>query len=592
MSPTAAGALGALLPSGIARPLRYLWHRRGTLRARRTLGRPDPELREWADASWRPVSIVIPSYNDIPLLKKCLASIEATLGDREHEVIVVDDFCQPANSARLRELEGGRVRVVFKERRMGFAVSVNRGMAEARYDIILLNSDIVALDGWAEALQRAAYESGDPRVGMVSARLIYPDGRIQYGGTFWARTWVPAWFAHRYAGQLADHPPALVPGYNWGASGACLYIPRSTYERMGGLDEEYWLGFEDVDYAMRGWVEGIRSWYEPRAALFHHESATRGRRQGNRELASLRLFWSKWRQLHQSKTDGTPTREADVLLDRDGDALWRRYVEQQAAALTGRGWTVRLHEVDRGAALEAADRIASARSLKIATSTATLDAAWLGSSLHGIPVALLDRIDAAPPPEHVAALRPEFDYIAPNQWTAATLVATTAWPAAATVPPALASSTTPIDGSGILVIAPDEAGAAALASHLPGASTAVGPIDEVLLARVVADAPRVVVSTHRTTRSLEPLALMSTGAALVLMGDDAPTAMEVLDGLSCFRIPDGDFAMLAERVTHLVEDDSAHRSVRANGLRTASETAEAAAVLLDLALSEIAERRA
>ena len=88
---------------------------------------PDAVAMEWVREHRRPVSIVIPSYNDFELLSACIRSIKETCGDFELEIIVVDDYCQPANSARLRTLEGGEVRLILKERREGFAVAVNTG---------------------------------------------------------------------------------------------------------------------------------------------------------------------------------------------------------------------------------------------------------------------------------------------------------------------------------------------------------------------------------------------------------------------------------------------------------------------------------
>ncbi|MCU1404030.1 MAG: glycosyltransferase family 2 protein, partial [Glaciihabitans sp.] len=232
----------------------------------------------WVAAHRRQVSIVIPSYNDFPLLTAALASVETTCADFDYEVIVVDDYCQEENSTLLRTLEGshnGRVRVIFKEERKGFAVSVNVGMAAARYDIVLLNSDIVAQPGWLDALQHSSYNI-DPKIGMVSPKLVYPDGRIQYAGTYYARVLAPQWFGHLYVGSAATRAQANVAGYNRSISGACVYITTAAYAELGSLDENFWLGFEDVDYGLTAWTRGIRCYYEPASLLIHHESASRG----------------------------------------------------------------------------------------------------------------------------------------------------------------------------------------------------------------------------------------------------------------------------------------------------------------------------
>ena len=574
---------------------RTAWHRRGAGIARRSVRNGDAAILAWADGRRRAVSIVIPSYNDIPFLTKCLESIAITCSEFDYEVIVVDDYCQPSNSQKLRQLEGGRVRVIFKDKRRGFAVTVNRGMREARHDIVLLNSDIVTLPGWLEALQFAAYE-GDPLVGLVSGRLLYPDGRIQYGGTFWARTWLPQWFAHRYAGQLALSEASRVPTYNWGASGACLYVTRDSYEALGGLDEQYWLGFEDVDYAMRAWELGIRSYYEPRANLFHHESATRGLRQGNRELGSLRLFWSKWTQLHVSKTGGVPTREIDIVVDVRSTGLWIRYLESVADDLTRDGWTVRRHSFDPVDSESLVTALMDRSSLKVATSPGALDAVWLGSVLRGIPVYLMDEMPTRTSAALIAALKSDFDFIAPTRSAAATLLAHTAWPAIAHVGPAIAaeaSSGTPADG--VVILTANRAADARAIERVLSVTSAdiidVDVVDTALLDCLREIAPRVIVCLIDFDRPLEPVALASLGAAYVSWANEI-TAYEIMDGLTALQPPRGDFDMLAERLSGVLDDDSAFRSLSDNGMAAASRLSRLAAAELGLAFGLIAENRA
>jgi len=591
----AAKAAGRMMPAPIARALRFVWHRRGAVVARRSL-RPDPEAVAWAAAHPAPVSIVIPSYNDVPLLTKCLASIEQTLAGTEYEVIVVDDYCQPENSRKLRALESERVRVLFKEQRGGFAVTVNQGMAAAAHDIVLVNSDIVALDGWLDALRHAARGGRDDRIGLVSARLIYPDGRIQYGGTIWSRTFAPQWFAHRYAGHLASYGPAAVPDYNWGASGACLYITREAYAELGGLDERYWLGFEDVDYAMRAWEKGFRSFYEARAVLVHHESASRGRHQGNRELASMRLFWDKWNHLHTRKTRGVPTRDIDVLIDDTAEPLWRRYVESLVTGLGARGWNVVLHEVDPDDADDLIDRLAARPSIALATTESTLRTAWLASVLHGIPMHLLSGLAEAAAPATIAALKPEFDFIAPNRWTATVLERQTSWPAHAVVAPAIEPVALPEPADDrIVVVTPDQTDH----GHAVAALRARWPQVEVLETRTVDDAvverlrelrPRVLVCLTAFATSLEPLVLMSLGAAFVGVPNDK-TAFEVMDGFNALLVAPDDTATLIERVRGLLEDEAAYAGLRQNGVTTAADRARAGVVAVSLALDDAALRR-
>src|SRR3954454_11125751 len=96
-------------------------------------------------------------------------------------VIVADDASGSEHLDRLRRIAG--VEVIAGDHNSGFAANVNRGLraSAAERDVVLLNSDVEARQGWLACLQHAASEEHD--VGIVGAQLVYPDGRIQFGGT-------------------------------------------------------------------------------------------------------------------------------------------------------------------------------------------------------------------------------------------------------------------------------------------------------------------------------------------------------------------------------------------------------------------------
>lgn len=561
------------------------------------------EVTRWAATNLRPVSIVIPSYNDIPLLTECLASIERTCTAFDYEVIVVDDYCQPENTERLRALEGGRVRVIFKETRQGFAVSVNVGMAAAAHDIVLLNSDIVAQAGWLEALQYAAY-ARDERIGLVSPKLVYPDGRIQYGGTYYARVLAPQWFGHFFVGSPATRPVANVPGYNRSISGACVYLRREAYEVLGGLDESYWLGFEDVDYGLQAWEKGIRCWYEPQSLLIHHESASRGYSQGKRELASMRHFWDRWRPLFLERTLPEPLR-ADFVISPESTSVWRRYIEQQAEALTAAGIPASVHVQDAPGKDEALVAELSGASLVVCGDWGAAETVWLATLHAGKPVYLLPTVESGLHPEDpalqariVAGYRPEFDYIAANRWGADQLRAETAWEVRHRVVPALA---VPQYGETEAVQAADEPvvvavalgeqdrarieaivrGSGARLHHIPDADAADLP------ERVRELRPAAVIALEEFPNSLTPLALMGTGAAYI--GTPNPrTSWEVLDGYNALLVDPGSDEAIARALEDVLGDPEVRAELTRNGRRSAVRAAELAAAELPGVLRSIA----
>lgn len=560
---------------------------------------PDERMVAWTRAHRRPVSIVIPSYNDLPLLTECLASIEETCAEFDLEIIVVDDYCQPENSARLKELENERVRVVLKDQRLGFAGTVNVGMSQAKHDIVLLNSDIVAKPGWLEALQYSAYAI-DPKVGMVSPKLVYPDGRIQYAGTYWARVLAPQWFGHLHVGAPATKPTANVPGYNRSISGACVYLTREAFDRVGLLDDEYWLGFEDVDYGLAAWRAGVRCYYQPASMLVHHESASRGYSQGRRELASMRKFWRRWQSEFLTRT-ADPAR-VDFVIGDGARALWADYVAALADHLAAEGVTALVHRIDGDAVDEAlVAELEPLDGLVVACDWSVAETVWLATVDHGKPVYLLPTVESGGFPHDparqaaiVANYRPEFAYLAPNRWAENQLRAEAAWETQARVVPALM----PAEGRRrqpeqelVVTIGADAEGRATVDRIAGAAGARVEHRDAVPSTRAELEAlqdaaPRAVVSFGEADNSLVPLALMSTGAAF-LARPNPRTTFEVLDGYNALLFTD--LEGLARSLFDVLDDDDVLAEVSGNGLESARRHAAAAPHEVARALRSAAE---
>ncbi|MEL4319010.1 glycosyltransferase family 2 protein [Leifsonia sp. YIM 134122] len=559
------------------------------------------EMVAWSAVHRRPVSIVIPSYNDLPLLTECLKSIEETCGGFDYEVIIVDDYCQPENAAELKKLENDRITVVLKDERLGFAGTVNVGMRLARHDIVLLNSDIVAKAGWLEALQYSAYEI-DENIGMVSPKLVYPDGRIQYGGTYYARVLAPQWFGHLHVGAPATKPSANVPGYNRSVSGACVYITRSAFERVGVLDDEYWLGFEDVDYGLQAWRHGVRCYYQPAAMLVHHESASRGYSQGWRELASMRKFWRQWADSFLTRTVAQPV-DVDVVVSDATDGLWRHYVEQQVEALRASGHAAVIHELHSDSApdedviarLQQRDSIAVAADWKAGVTV------WLSTVDAGKPAYLLPTVESIFHPTDpglqariISQYRPEFEYVAPNRWTQRQLQAETAWEVPHRVVPALRPAPLPAASpAGVVVTIGADATVRSTVDRLAaevGATVehrAEAPDSAEALAELRLVGARAIVSLGEPVNSLVPIALMSLGAAYIGRQDER-TGYEVLDGYNALLLP-ADGSGLEDALRSVLTIDAVHVELRENGHATAVHYAELSGRSLSRAFASIAD---
>lgn len=220
-------------------------------------------------------SIVIPVHNESELTARCLASIEANSGDVEYEVIVVDDASVDETATMLESVPG--VRVVTNEENAGYLRSTNAGAAEARAPyLVLLNNDTEVRPGWLRALLDTAAQ--DPMVGIVGAKLLYPDGLIsEAGGIVWRD-------GHAY--NVGRYARATRPEYSWVrdvdyVSAACLLVRRDLWQAVGGFDERYDPAYyEDVDLAFATRQRGLRVVFQPSAEVVHLEGASHGTDQG------------------------------------------------------------------------------------------------------------------------------------------------------------------------------------------------------------------------------------------------------------------------------------------------------------------------
>src|SRR5262249_36988748 len=135
----------------------------------------------WYREHGQPVDIVIPSYRDAERVRTLVGSIRRTVPREMARVIVTDDASGAEHLAALGQIDG--VEVIDGRENRGFAANVNRGVraADPGWDVVVLNSDVEARAGWLACLQYAASQEDD--VAIVGARLVYPDGRIQFAGT-------------------------------------------------------------------------------------------------------------------------------------------------------------------------------------------------------------------------------------------------------------------------------------------------------------------------------------------------------------------------------------------------------------------------
>ncbi|MCW2778080.1 MAG: glycosyl transferase, family 2 [Frankiales bacterium] len=271
---------------------------------------PSPWVRRWNRVVWPVpdpapgVTVVVPTRDRLELLRECLRGLLERTDYPALQVLVVDnDSVEPATLAYLEEVgRDARVTVLRSPGPFNYSALNNEAVRAATTPLVLLlNNDIVVREpGWlAEMVSQVVR----PDVGVVGARLLYADERVQHAGVVLGIGGV-AGHSHKYANPLDTGyfgRPVLVQGVS-AVTGACLLTHRELFLELGGLDEvDLAVAFNDVDYCLRVRSSGRRVVYTPFAELYHLESASRGLEESpaqiarfNRESAVMRERWGPW----------------------------------------------------------------------------------------------------------------------------------------------------------------------------------------------------------------------------------------------------------------------------------------------------------
>ena len=248
-------------------------------------------LRRTARTEGR-VSIIIPTRAAGGHIRACLETLRSRTAYRDIETICVENI-PPAQTSWKRWLRAEADRVIAGEAVFNWSRCNNRGAAAARGDYLLfLNDDIEAIDpDWLDSMAEYAR---DPEVGVVGARLLYPDRSVQHGGMFLTPHGLGR-HAFRFAKE--DDPGyfglALRAREVSAVTGACMLMRREHFDALGGFDEAHQVINNDLDFCLRTAEAGKRVIYTPHATLIHHELASRG---GMEEAYDLSAFERRWRK--------------------------------------------------------------------------------------------------------------------------------------------------------------------------------------------------------------------------------------------------------------------------------------------------------
>ena len=234
------------------------------------------------------VSILISVFEQLDYTRRCLEALERTLsGKLSYEVVVVDDASKDGVAEYLEGLDAPH-RLLLNEERKGFAINNNLAAREARGELLcFLNNDVFVEGDWLIPMLAVLKEKKD--VGMVgNVQKLARNGRYDHMGVVFAPKGNP-----RHYGQGFLHRPFKGEIREWSAvTAACCACRRDTFLELGGFDEIYLNGCEDMDLCLRMSEQGLRHFVVHDSVVIHVKGGTEGRKAHNNRNAKILL--EKW----------------------------------------------------------------------------------------------------------------------------------------------------------------------------------------------------------------------------------------------------------------------------------------------------------
>ncbi|KFE66362.1 glycosyltransferase [Hyalangium minutum] len=261
------------------------------------------------------VSIIVPFKDKPELLETLVTSfVKYTRYPNVELLLISNNSTKPETFALLETLTDPRIRKLTWDHPFNYSAINNFGVEQATGELLLfLNNDIEVIEeGWLEELIGQAQR---PEVGLVGARLLFPDGTLQHAGVV---VGLGGYAGHPFT-QLAPTASTPMGRADWtrnylAVTGACVMMRRTIFEQLEGFDECFIVCGSDVELGLRAVEHGLRVVYTPHATLIHHESATR-----KTDSIPENDFWRSYVAYRRWLYGGDPFYNANLtLLGSDG----------------------------------------------------------------------------------------------------------------------------------------------------------------------------------------------------------------------------------------------------------------------------------
>ncbi|MCR5743244.1 MAG: glycosyltransferase family 2 protein [Lachnospiraceae bacterium] len=225
------------------------------------------------------ISVIIPNKDHVDDLERCVSSLLERITYKNYEIIVVENNSENAETFeyyRTLEQRSDKIRVVTWEREFNYSAINNFGATFAKGEyLLLLNNDteVISPDLFTSMMGYCMRDD----VGAVGPKLLYADDTVQHAGVLIGVEHAAHHvFLHYGADDMGYLGRAIVSQDMSGVTAACMLIKRSVWDKVGGLDEEFVVAYNDVDLCLKIGSAGYLVVYDAFVRMHHYESKSRG----------------------------------------------------------------------------------------------------------------------------------------------------------------------------------------------------------------------------------------------------------------------------------------------------------------------------
>ncbi|WP_448584479.1 glycosyltransferase family 2 protein [Thermocrinis sp.] len=245
------------------------------------------------------VSIIVPTKDKQELIKNCINSLLEKTDYENYEIIIIDNGSREEEVWKFYESlkDNNKIAIYSLDIPFNFSKLVNYGVSKAEGEIIcLLNNDTqVITECWLREMVAHALRK---EVGVVGAKLLYPDNTVQHGGVIMG-IWNGTDHAFKGMPDGDGYMFRLSTTQNYiSVTAACMVFRKEVFYEVEGFDEAFEVDFNDVDFCLRVFEKGYRILWTPYAVLYHFESKSKKQddKRAKREIELLRRRWKKYIQ--------------------------------------------------------------------------------------------------------------------------------------------------------------------------------------------------------------------------------------------------------------------------------------------------------